>query len=71
MTPEVEISDHPEQARYEARLDGQLVGLAAYRLGEHVITFTHTEVDPDRQGQGSAGRWRVSHWTTPDGAGCR
>ena len=55
MTTEIEVSDHPEQAQYEARLDGQLVGVAAYRLGEDLITFTHTEVDPDQQKQGVGG----------------
>ena len=55
MTPELEISDHPEQAQYEARLDGQRVGLAAYRLAENVITFSHTEVDPDQQQRGVGG----------------
>jgi uncharacterized protein len=55
VTTEIEVSDHPEQAQYEARLDGQVVGVAAYRLGEDLITFTHTEVDPDQQKQGVGG----------------
>jgi uncharacterized protein len=49
---DVEIADHPEQTKYEARLDGTVVGVAAYRLGEDLIAFTHTEVDPEQRGQG-------------------
>jgi uncharacterized protein len=52
---DVEIADHPEQTQYEARLDGTVVGVAAYRLGEDLISFTHTEVDPEQRGQGIAG----------------
>jgi predicted GNAT family acetyltransferase len=48
----VTIADHPEQAQYEARLDGTVVAVAAYRLGEDLISFTHTEVDPEHRNRG-------------------
>lgn len=38
--------------RLEARLDGELVGAAYYRLRPGVVSFTHTEVDGSTEGQG-------------------
>ncbi len=49
---DAEVVDVPEASRYELRLGGRLVGLAAYRRREGRITFTHTEVDEPREGQG-------------------
>ncbi|MEJ7796269.1 MAG: GNAT family N-acetyltransferase [Nocardioides sp.] len=47
-----EVSDQPEQSRYEIRVDGELAGFAEYELhGDHT-TFTHTEVDDAYEGQG-------------------
>ena len=48
----VKVTDVPEQHRYEARIDGELVGFAEYRRGEGTITFTHDEVDEGAQGAG-------------------
>ena len=48
----VEISDHPEQSRYEARQGAELAGVAAYERGDGVITFTHTVVPDAFEGQG-------------------
>lgn len=42
----------PEASRYELRLDGRLVGLAAYRRRDRLLAFTHTEVDPACEGRG-------------------
>lgn len=48
----IEVTDQPEQSRYEIRVDGELAGFAEYTLhGDHV-TFTHTEVDDAYEGQG-------------------
>jgi uncharacterized protein len=46
------IVDVPEQNRYELRLGGRLVGLAAYRRGNGRLVFTHTEVDEECSGRG-------------------
>jgi predicted GNAT family acetyltransferase len=46
----------PEASRYELRLGGRVVGLAAYRRREGRITFTHTEVEEPREGQGFGSR---------------
>jgi predicted GNAT family acetyltransferase len=50
----VTVVDAPELSRYEARVDGELVGFAAYQRRGDVIVFTHTEVDAEHEGQGVA-----------------
>ena len=49
---DAEVIDVPEKSRYELRLDGRLIGLAAYRRTNGRIAFTHTEVDPSCEGHG-------------------
>jgi len=49
---EVEVVDAPEESRYELRLQGRLIGLAAYRRRNGRIAFTHTEVDESLEGRG-------------------
>jgi uncharacterized protein len=51
-TADAEVVDVPEANRYELRLGGRLIGLAAYRRRNGRIVFTHTEVDEAREGQG-------------------
>jgi len=46
------VVDVPEQSRYELRLDGRLLGLAAYRRRNGRLVFTHTEVDEECSGRG-------------------
>ena len=53
---EAEIVDVPDAGRYELRLGGRLVGLAAYRRREGRIAFTHTEVDESCEGRGFGSR---------------
>jgi uncharacterized protein len=53
---EAEVVDVPEASRYELRLDGHLIGLAAYRRRDGRIAFTHTEVDESCEGQGCGKR---------------
>ena len=55
-TAEAEVVHVPEKHRYELRLDGRLVGLAAYRRRDGRIAFTHTEVDESLEGQGLGSR---------------
>jgi uncharacterized protein len=56
-TPEeAEVVDVPEEGRYELRLDGRLVGIAAYRRRGDRVAFTHTEVDESCEGRGFGGR---------------
>jgi predicted GNAT family acetyltransferase len=49
---DVTVTDNPEQGRYEAHLDGELAGIAEYRLSENTVTFTHTEVSDEFEGKG-------------------
>jgi hypothetical protein len=51
-----EVVDVPEKSRYELRLDGRLIGLAAYRRRDGRIAFTHTEVDESCAGRGCGSR---------------
>jgi uncharacterized protein len=53
---ETEVVDVPEASRYELRLDGHLVGLAAYHRRGNRIAFTHTEVDESCEGRGFGSR---------------
>src|SRR5437016_614628 len=53
---EVEVVDVPEASRYELRLGGHLIGLAAYRRRNGRIAFTHTEVDQSCEGRGFGSR---------------
>jgi len=48
---EVEVVDASEESRYELRLQGRLIGLAAYRRRNGRIV-THTEVDESLEGRG-------------------
>lgn len=50
-----EVADVPAEGHYAIRVDGEQVGLAAYRLEGGTITFTHTETVPARRGEGIAG----------------
>ena len=62
---EAEVVDVPQASRYELRLGGRLIGLAAYRRRNGRIAFTHTEVD-EACGKGAA--WQPPsqprHWRT-------
>jgi predicted GNAT family acetyltransferase/glutaredoxin len=53
---DAEVVDVPERSRYELRLDGRLIGLAAYRRRDGRISFTHTEVDRSCEGRGFGSR---------------
>jgi predicted GNAT family acetyltransferase len=50
----IEVVDRPERHRFEVRVGGELVGRANYRDEPGMVVFTHTEVNPELQGQGVA-----------------
>jgi uncharacterized protein len=50
----MEVTDAAERRRYEARIDGELAGFAAYRASDGLVTFVHTEVMPEFEGRGVA-----------------
>jgi predicted GNAT family acetyltransferase len=49
---DVQVTDNRAESRFEARLDGELAGFAAYELADDLIMFTHTEVDDAFEGHG-------------------
>jgi predicted GNAT family acetyltransferase len=51
---DVEVTDNPAESRYEARIAGELVGVADYHLTKSSIVFTHTETFEDFKGRGVA-----------------
>ena len=53
---EAEVVNVPQASRYELRLGGRLIGLAAYRRRDRRIAFTHTEVDESCEGRGFGSR---------------
>lgn len=53
---DLRIVDVPERQRYEAVLDGRVVGFTEYRRVRGRLIFIHTEVDPAMKGRGVAGR---------------
>jgi predicted GNAT family acetyltransferase len=50
----VDVRDNSAQGRFEAYVDGELAGFAAYQLRDASIVFTHTEVSLEGKGVGSA-----------------
>jgi predicted GNAT family acetyltransferase len=53
---DLEIVDNPAEQRYEARLDGVVVGISEYRqAGTRRIVF-HTEVAEEHEGRGIGAR---------------
>jgi predicted GNAT family acetyltransferase len=52
---DVEVTNNPDQGRYEAWLDGELAGFAAYQSISTATVFTHTEVDDKFGGRGVGG----------------
>jgi predicted GNAT family acetyltransferase len=49
---DVEVTDNPEQSRYEAGVDGELAGYSEYHLTRSSIVFTHTLVFDEFEGHG-------------------
>ena len=48
-----DVRHEPGRSRYELFVDGELVGVADYRLSrDGVATFPHTEIVGHRRGQG-------------------
>jgi hypothetical protein len=56
VSQQITVADNPAAGRYEILVDGERVGLATYRLSGGVVTFAHTEVEPQLQGRGLGGR---------------
>lgn len=56
-TQDITFTNNIDESRYEVSIDGERAGFSAYtRRGEDHIVFTHTEVDPELEGQGVGSR---------------
>ena len=51
MTQPLDVRDNPAERRFEVEVEGQLA-IAEYRLVDHGIMFTHTEVPDAFEGRG-------------------
>jgi uncharacterized protein len=49
---ELIVVDNPDQRRYEAHADAEVVGFLTYREAPGRMTLIHTEVDPEVEGEG-------------------
>jgi predicted GNAT family acetyltransferase len=52
LANDILVANNPDRKRYEARIDGKIVGSADYQLTPQLIVFTHTEVDRAQEGKG-------------------
>lgn len=51
------VDNNTDLDRYELRVDGEVLGFAAYRRRrDGAVVFTHTEVDEAYEGHGLGGR---------------
>jgi predicted GNAT family acetyltransferase len=48
----MDVTNAPEHRRYEARIDGELAGIAEYRASDRIVTFIHTQVMSAFEGKG-------------------
>jgi predicted GNAT family acetyltransferase len=46
------VTDVSDRRRFEIAVGGAVLGFAEYRRRPGVISFTHTEIDPARTGEG-------------------
>lgn len=53
---EIAVTDNPAAERYEIVVDGERAGFVTYRLSPGVISFLHTEIDPEQERQGFGSR---------------
>jgi predicted GNAT family acetyltransferase len=49
------VTDNLFEGRYEALLDGEVVGTAEYELSDDLMILIHTDVEPTHQDQGIGG----------------
>jgi predicted GNAT family acetyltransferase len=49
------VRDAPERDRFEIEADGAVAGFVQYRRRPGTISFLHTEIDPEYEGEGLGG----------------
>jgi predicted GNAT family acetyltransferase len=50
--PDVTVRDNASELRYEALVEGQILGLIRYRTMPGLVVLVHTEVEPSAEGTG-------------------
>jgi uncharacterized protein len=53
---QIDVRNAQERSRYEVLVDGQVVGVADYRIYGDVVVMPHTEVVPEMRRRGLAAR---------------
>jgi predicted GNAT family acetyltransferase len=48
----VNVTDHPNELRYEIEVDSEVAGFLMYRREPDVLELVHTDVAPKWEGQG-------------------
>ncbi|MBL7261962.1 GNAT family N-acetyltransferase [Paractinoplanes lichenicola] len=51
---DVDVRDNPAEHRFELTVDGELGGMAVYRVRDGITVVTHSEIDRRFRGQGLA-----------------
>lgn len=51
-TTDLRVEENEAAHRYEAWVDGELAGYAAYIPAQGMLVFSHTEVEPVHEGRG-------------------
>ncbi|MBU2666640.1 N-acetyltransferase [Actinoplanes bogorensis] len=49
---DVDVRDNPSEHRFELTVDGELAGMAVYRVRDGLTVVTHSEIDRRFRGQG-------------------
>ena len=49
---DVSVRDNADERRFELMLDGEMAGLAAYRVRDGITVITHSEIDHAHRGKG-------------------
>ena len=49
------VTDHPNELRYEIEVDGEVAGFLMYRREPGVLELVHTDVAPKWEGKGVGG----------------
>jgi predicted GNAT family acetyltransferase len=52
---DLEVRENEAEDRFELLVDGQMAGLAAYRVRDGRTVITHSQVDPAYRGKGLGG----------------
>ena len=53
---DLQVTDIPDEERFEIRADGELAGVVVYHIRGSSIAFMHTETEERFRGQGVADR---------------